>query len=240
MAISSWLCKNSTKNMLVKIVHPGGHVELHDRPVLAAEIMLRNPKCCVAHPHVFKKPWAIVAPDTMLPLGQKFYVVPIHTIRKLQRVALRYSPSLIQEIQTSQNCKDEGEDVDGRVSTCWIFKNNKTLKLPYACFQHSNCEGEKPNISSNSRKRIAKEMEKGGCSSEDNCFMCLITSIKSKANSDDSSKETKSSSSGGSSETKELTMKRPTDSASMAIRGSPRSHVSFNHWQPILESITEE
>ena len=93
MSLSNWLCNNkASKIQFVKIVYPGGHVELHDRPVLAADIALRNPKCCVAHLHVFQKPWAIVEPETMLMLGQKFYVVPISTVRKLQRFYLKYSP----------------------------------------------------------------------------------------------------------------------------------------------------
>jgi len=70
MVISSSIRTKSTKNMPFKIVHPGGHIELHDKPVLAAEVMLCNPRCTVAYPHVFQQPWAIVAPDTMLLLGQ--------------------------------------------------------------------------------------------------------------------------------------------------------------------------
>ena len=50
MALSSWLCSSSSKNMVVKIVYPGGHVELHERPVSAAEVMLRNPESCVRRP----------------------------------------------------------------------------------------------------------------------------------------------------------------------------------------------
>ncbi|KAF9688905.1 hypothetical protein SADUNF_Sadunf01G0036400 [Salix dunnii] len=66
MVISSSICTKSTKNMLLKIVHPGGHMELHDKSVLAAEVMLCNPRCIVAYPYVFRQPWAIVSPDTML------------------------------------------------------------------------------------------------------------------------------------------------------------------------------
>ena len=92
MSFSNWLCSNSSKNLFVKIVHPGGHVELHDSPVLASEIMLQNPRFCVAHPHVFQQPWATVPPETMLMLGEKYYLVPMNTVRKLQRFALKYSP----------------------------------------------------------------------------------------------------------------------------------------------------
>ena len=133
MAFSSCLCTSSTKKMLVKIVHPGGHYELHDRPVLAAEIMRRNPRCCAAHPHVFQEPWAIVSPEAKLMPGQKYHVVPISTIRKLQRPTLKYSPSSVQQIRSIQSSKVEEEN-NGTASTCnWFFMNkSNTTKLTYA------------------------------------------------------------------------------------------------------------
>ncbi|XAR50495.1 hypothetical protein NMG60_11004837 [Bertholletia excelsa] len=126
MAFSNWICTSSPKNQFVKIVHPGGHIELDDKPVLAAEIILRNPKCCLAHPHVFKQPWAIVAPDTTLMPGQKFYVVPMGTIRKLQKLSLKQSPSFVPQGQAQcggQYCEDGeevGDNTDERVFTCCI------------------------------------------------------------------------------------------------------------------------
>ncbi|OMO52889.1 hypothetical protein CCACVL1_29029 [Corchorus capsularis] len=122
MAFSNWICTNSTKNMFVKVVHPGGHVELHDRPVLAAEIICRNPRCVVAHPNVFQQPSAIVAPETLLMPGQKFYVVPISTIRKLQRLSNKYSPSPVRQqtptptTSKSQSC-EEHDLHDNRTSS---------------------------------------------------------------------------------------------------------------------------
>ncbi|KAF5201037.1 hypothetical protein FRX31_009375 [Thalictrum thalictroides] len=110
--------------MLIKIVHPGGHVELHDRPLLAAEIMLRNPRCCVAYPNVFKQPWAIVPPDTMLKLGQKFYVVPIGTIRKLQKLSIKHSPSLNSlPGDVGSPCEQGHGDQDEKEGTCCLFMN---------------------------------------------------------------------------------------------------------------------
>ncbi|KAG8379748.1 hypothetical protein BUALT_Bualt07G0121600 [Buddleja alternifolia] len=111
--ISGWLCTNTTKNLFIKIVHPGGRVELHDRPILAAELLTRNPKCCVAHPTVFQQPFAVVSPTAMLALGQKYYVVPIATIRKLQ---LKYSPS--------QNTLHGEKDKEILDSTCWLMRKN--------------------------------------------------------------------------------------------------------------------
>uniref|UniRef100_A0ACD5WVW5 Uncharacterized protein n=1 Tax=Avena sativa TaxID=4498 RepID=A0ACD5WVW5_AVESA len=74
----------------VKLVFPGGHVELLDRPVLAAEVMAQHPRFCVARPEVFREPvGAVAAPDAMLHLGHKYYVVPKSTVRRL----LKYSSS---------------------------------------------------------------------------------------------------------------------------------------------------
>ncbi|KAK2644717.1 hypothetical protein Ddye_019912 [Dipteronia dyeriana] len=123
MTISSWLCTNSTKNMLIKIVHPGGHVELHDRPFSAAEIMLRNPRCIVAYPHVFQQPWAIVAPDTTLMLGQKYYVVPVTTIRKLQRLSFKNSPSPVNKNLSVQPQKNEESDDHVEKQGCFTDDN---------------------------------------------------------------------------------------------------------------------
>lgn len=119
MGIGSWLYTNSTKNLRVKIVHPGGHAELHERPVLASEIIRRNPKCCVAHPNVFKQPWAIVQPDTMLMPGQKVYVVPISTVRKLQKLSIKKSVSSCQSVKEDGE-EEEEEDVGSDRSCCSV------------------------------------------------------------------------------------------------------------------------
>ncbi|PIA65284.1 hypothetical protein AQUCO_00100633v1 [Aquilegia coerulea] len=132
-SFSTWLCTSGTKRMLIKIVHPGGHVELHDRPLLAAEIMLRNPRCCVAYPNVFKQPWAIVPPDTMLRLGQKFYVVPIGTIRKLQKLSLKHSPSL-NSPDVGSPCEQAHGDQDEKEATCCSFVNTNGKRTTcFAC-----------------------------------------------------------------------------------------------------------
>lgn len=224
MACPTCLCTSSTKKMLIKIVHPGGHYELHDRPVLAAEITLRNPRCCVAHPHVFQEPWAIVAPEAKLLPGQKYYVVPISTIRKLQRLTLKYSPSSVQQIRSIQSSKVEEEN-NGTASTCnWFFVDkSNTTKLTYA-----------------SMKPITS---KGGCFSDDNCFTCLLMGIKIKEKGNDSVRKTSSSTRISSTEATRLTRKRSRDFTRNGIRGSPKrltSLTSLDHWQPSLESIKEE
>ncbi|EEF35076.1 conserved hypothetical protein [Ricinus communis] len=110
-----------------------GHKELHDRPVVASEIIRRNPKCVVAYPNVFQQPWAIVAPDTILMLGQKFYVLPISTIRKLQRHSLKHSSSHnnpISETKSESPQEDNNEPKDsGRKEGCFVKINASWASL---------------------------------------------------------------------------------------------------------------
>ncbi|KAI5337537.1 hypothetical protein L3X38_016808 [Prunus dulcis] len=247
MSLSAWLCTSSTKKMLVKIVHPGGHVELHDSPLLAAELMLRNPRCCVAHPHIFQQPWAIVAPDTMLRLGQKYYVVPISTIRKLQRLSLKHSPTSVHEMQSNITPSKEDQKSDDIVSNyCnWFIMNKNSTKSPYACTRHSNDAENNVDMASNhagSTTTKGKKKEEG-CFSQDNCFDCFLMGTKVKEHGDDLKEETKSSSTSISSseiETKALTRRRSKDSTRNLVRRPPKRFPSPDHWQPSLESINEE
>ncbi|KAJ0548188.1 hypothetical protein HanIR_Chr08g0380801 [Helianthus annuus] len=169
MGIGSWLYTNSTKNLRVKIVHPGGHAELHERPVLASEIIRRNPKCCVAHPNVFKQPWAIVQPDTMLMPGQKVYVVPVSTIRKLQKKSIKRSGLLAHEDQDGQSFKGSGgeEGGDSDTSCCSVDDNADGI-----CIKSFNGENE---------------------SERKSCFTCVFSGSSRKA---DAVKVTSSSSKG--------------------------------------------
>ncbi|KAL6839380.1 hypothetical protein ACP4OV_030650 [Aristida adscensionis] len=90
--MASWFsCSRSRGRVLhVKLVFPGGHVELLDRPTPAAAVVARHPRFCVARPDVFREPagaGAVAAPDTVLQLGHKYYVVPCSTVRRLQKYA---------------------------------------------------------------------------------------------------------------------------------------------------------
>ncbi|KAL5707908.1 hypothetical protein ACHQM5_018757 [Ranunculus cassubicifolius] len=210
--MKGWLCTTNTKNMLVKIVHPGGHVELHDRPLLAAEIMLRNPRCCVAHPHVFKEPWAIIPPDTMLPLGQKFYVVPISTIRKLQTLSLKRSSS--SPSPRSQG-GDQSLDDHNDSKACCLFSSQKPRNnddndddcLFLACL----LAGMKSKDERGQSLEVSSEETSSGLSSE--------RKEPNRKRSRDSSnlKERKG-----------------------IVGDSPKRRSSFESWQPSLTSIVEE
>ncbi|KAJ1259647.1 hypothetical protein BS78_10G171900 [Paspalum vaginatum] len=88
--MASWFScsRSAARGQHVKLVFPGGHVELLDCPTLAADVMARHPRFCVARPDVFREPaGAVAAPDAVLQLGHKYYVVPCSTVRRL----LKYS-----------------------------------------------------------------------------------------------------------------------------------------------------
>lgn len=173
MILLSWFCTNSTKNLFVKIVHPGGHVELHDRPILAADLLNRNPKCCVAHPTVFQQPYDIVSPDTILALGRKYYVVPLGTIRKLQN---KYSPARVRQYKQAAIQKreriDNGDQEDYETdSSCWLMRKksrrkatsgprmSSRIKVKSDSNSENSSDSRKPMV--NSKKKSKKESEEG-------------------------------------------------------------------------------
>lgn len=232
--------------MLLRIVHPGGHVELHDRPVTAAQIMCLNPRCCVAYPYVFQQPWAIVEPDTMLMLGQKYYVVPISTVRKLQNLSPRHSPSpspsreitispSAYETRNTQSSREEKDD--GMMPTCCMFRKKSIAKQCNNYKQHSQNERKKSEIRSN-LSRDAND--KNGSLSHDSWFGGLFNAVVTKANVSDMTKETRASPSrtGVCDSNTPPTRKRNRDLTGK--RGPPKKAWSSDYWQPSLDSITEE
>ncbi|KAI4368257.1 hypothetical protein MLD38_016833 [Melastoma candidum] len=70
------------KNVL-KLVCPRGVVEVYRKPITAGEVMSRKPRHFVTRPDVFEYPWVVVRPESVLQLGEVFYVVPARTIYRL-------------------------------------------------------------------------------------------------------------------------------------------------------------
>ncbi|KAA8524896.1 hypothetical protein F0562_011319 [Nyssa sinensis] len=70
----------------LKIVHVGGVVELYYMAVPAARIIEKYPSSILARPDVFRRPWeSVVRPEEILTPGQKFFIVPRQTMKKLRR-----------------------------------------------------------------------------------------------------------------------------------------------------------
>lgn len=68
---------------VLKLVHPGRYIEVHREPIIAADVMRRNPRHCITRPDVLKFPWIVVKPESVLFLGSVFLIVPNHTIYNL-------------------------------------------------------------------------------------------------------------------------------------------------------------
>ena len=54
------------ERQVLKLVHPGRHVEVLKEPITAAEVMRRNPRHCIARPDVFEFPSVVVKPESIL------------------------------------------------------------------------------------------------------------------------------------------------------------------------------
>lgn len=78
--------------------------------VPAVSIMAKYPRSVLARPEIFHRPWeAVVRPDEILMPGEKFYIVPRGTVRKLQKRIRRPSPWLVavgeSEGESDFSCK---------------------------------------------------------------------------------------------------------------------------------------
>lgn len=70
---------------VLKLVYRGGVVECHRVPILAGDVLDKNPRHCIARPDVFTNPWIVVRPESILRPGDVFYVVSFRTLRSLLR-----------------------------------------------------------------------------------------------------------------------------------------------------------
>ncbi|KAK1412657.1 hypothetical protein QVD17_34081 [Tagetes erecta] len=70
---------------VLKLVHPGRHVEYHRTPITAGEIMRKNPRHGITRPDFFKYPnrCALIRPESVMVPGQVFFIVPNTTIHRL-------------------------------------------------------------------------------------------------------------------------------------------------------------
>lgn len=77
---------SQSKDISVRIVHAGGREELYQNEVSVSQLMEKYPGMCVARPEVFKKPHeSLLWPEENLLPGQKYYMIPTSTAKKLKR-----------------------------------------------------------------------------------------------------------------------------------------------------------
>lgn len=77
---------SQSENISVRIVHPGGRRERFRNAVLASDVMKKYPGMFIARPEVFKYPHeSLLKQEEYLLPGQKYYMVPSSTAKKLKR-----------------------------------------------------------------------------------------------------------------------------------------------------------
>lgn len=91
----------SWNRRFLKLVHPGGFVEIHKNPITAAEVMKKYPRHFVTRPDVFRFPWIMICPESILKPGNVFFIVPYHTVYGLLQT------SLMQQQDHFLPCYDE-------------------------------------------------------------------------------------------------------------------------------------
>ncbi|KAK7373659.1 hypothetical protein VNO80_07074 [Phaseolus coccineus] len=169
---------------VLKLVHPGKHIEVHSKPLRAEEVMRKNPRHCITRPDVFKFPWIVVKPESVLLPGSVFLIVPNHTIYDLLKASSTTQSQVQTQNQTPTNhehnqLKQHSHDdraYDGMSSTPQM--HNQTIKLllpflspePMSQAMNNVCtHGERsqnqshvkilPNVASNEEKSQKKRME---------------------------------------------------------------------------------
>ncbi|GJN38676.1 hypothetical protein PR202_gb27741 [Eleusine coracana subsp. coracana] len=170
--MASWFScsRSAARGQHVKLVFPGGQVELLDRPTLAAEVMARHPRFCVARPDVFREPaGAVTAPDTVLQLGHKYYVVPSSTVRRLLKYssasASARSPGAGRRAVTlrAHLASEKGYKVGGRRwFRCLVGGQEAKVQRPHRRHERESSVDDHGGRTETVRERDVKGMEEDG------------------------------------------------------------------------------
>ncbi|KAL5834511.1 hypothetical protein ACOSQ4_014008 [Xanthoceras sorbifolium] len=185
------------ESCVLKLVYPGGVVEIHQKPITAAEVMKRNPRHCVTRPDVFRSPWPwlVVRPESVLKTGRVFFIVPYHTIYRLLQPKESQDQHLCpQQKVTSptRNCRKKLDPSDfspemahfhrlfGKVNLCESASSSNEAKTkfqdrPLGCFR-SKFPKTKPLISS--IQRVPNDDQVRGLSNSSEQIIKLKSCLK--------------------------------------------------------------
>lgn len=127
----------------LKIVHAGGFVESYYTPVTAAKVMEKYPSFLLTKPEVFRRPWdSVVRPDEILTPGEKYFVVPRGTVRKLRRrIQKPYKQVYVNSFESKsskdvskRNEVEQGETIGASNSTSWIVSRMRNASKRHVPF----------------------------------------------------------------------------------------------------------
>nr|KYP50180.1 hypothetical protein KK1_028070 [Cajanus cajan] len=115
---------------VLKLVHPGRHIEVHREPIIASEVMRKNPRHCITRPDVFKFPWIVVKPESILHPGSVFLIVPNHTIYDLLKARTIQISTQSQWQLQSQSQSPFSQPPTNHVQDCpTLQRHNQNIRL---------------------------------------------------------------------------------------------------------------
>ncbi|KAL5702679.1 hypothetical protein ACHQM5_027863 [Ranunculus cassubicifolius] len=142
---------------VLKLVYPGGHVEIHTKPLTAAQVMKKNPRHCVARTDVFKFPWIVVRPDSVLKLGDIFLIVPNHTIHRLLRACgTRHHPTLCRRGLKQQSRVEDEQAREQAGADYWLEVTPEIQQASYKSWAD-------PTPKHRDRTRTKEKDQAGSC-----------------------------------------------------------------------------
>ncbi|TMW80899.1 hypothetical protein EJD97_013900 [Solanum chilense] len=150
--------RSSSSSSALKIIHVGGVAEYYYMATPASRILNNYPSFILAKPEVFRKPWdSVVHKDEILIPGQKYYLIPKCTLKKLRRRIKKNNHSFIS--QSSQD-STKSQHIISIIKTKTSSDKNNTRNrrvrfFGIDCNQDSSC--------SVSLEMINKENEEEHC-----------------------------------------------------------------------------
>ncbi|XVE78289.1 hypothetical protein DITRI_Ditri13aG0132800 [Diplodiscus trichospermus] len=164
----------------LKIVHVGGVVECYYMAIPAVNIMEKYPTLILARPQVFWRPWdSLVRSDEILTPGEKFYLVPRSTVRKLRRrikkpngdhhVSVNSFVSQTSSIDVSKDGfsstsflqRNEASDRSSEVSGLLRTSRNKNRKKKHVTFVGVDAKQKDEGIAEITKKKSNLESQAG-------------------------------------------------------------------------------
>ncbi|KAH6828035.1 Nucleotide-diphospho-sugar transferase family protein [Perilla frutescens var. hirtella] len=134
----SYSVSRQLKDIMVRIVHSGGRIEMYQTPIPASELIQKYPGLCITTPHVFKRPFESVLSDgdILLP-GRKYFLMRCTAVEKLKHRHSMRGRASDEPFLKSEEIEDVG-DICFEESICSArdffvpteYRSNFALKKP--------------------------------------------------------------------------------------------------------------
>nr|GEX52886.1 hypothetical protein [Tanacetum cinerariifolium] len=149
----------STKERgVLKLVHPGKHVEYHRRSIAAAEIMKKNPRHSLTRPDFFKNPDIVLSPESIMVPGQVFFIVPNTTVHRLVKdKSQQLSQHFLQQIESLHT--SDNKNASKHSSPCKLWAGTTPMYHFHSEQEGSNsCADSTPQVEENSEGCVVNDV----------------------------------------------------------------------------------